>query len=295
MSKIIISEERLNAIIAKSINEALEDEGLGTRIARGLGNAAQWVQNRVNNYKNAFDAGRNKQRYANKDYDPYQGMKNADAVRNFGGDEYGQYRYNITADRNNNAATSWTNSFGTKTQNNPSNNGDRVSNYQGGRNPNAQGDVSEPGANPDSAQSQNVGAQPNADAQPNVDNSASSVKQQRVGAQQRTAQNFMASIRSGQPFMMTQSIKKYIGDAAKYYQQAHPNAVNNNAIAKVYQAVSATQNGQMFNPQTVSARLMQTLINDYGKNRQWRMNEQKIREAVAHALRKYINENYRRR
>ena len=127
MSKYVLSEERLQEIISEAINEAIEDEGLG----RWLGNAYQWGRNKVNNFKGEFNAGRNNQRWQNRDFDPYHGMKDADQMRNFNGDEYAQYRYNLTADRNNNATNSWQNNFGTKTNRHPSANGDRFSNYTG--------------------------------------------------------------------------------------------------------------------------------------------------------------------
>lgn len=134
MAKYVISEDKLIQIISERINESLQDEGLGTKIAQGLGNARQWVQNKVDNYKNAFNAGRNQQRYANRNYDPYQGMKGANNYRNFNGDEYGQYRYNVTADRNNTSRQSWDNEYGTQTQRRPSVDGERAENYRNGKN-----------------------------------------------------------------------------------------------------------------------------------------------------------------
>ena len=47
MSKITISEEKLNQLIYESIQESLEDEGLGN----WLGNAYQWARNKWNNFK----------------------------------------------------------------------------------------------------------------------------------------------------------------------------------------------------------------------------------------------------
>lgn len=103
MAKMIVTEETLNRIIQECITEALEDEGVGN----WLGNAYQWARNKWNNFKGDFNAGRNHQRYLNKDYDPYHYYDNADDFRNFGGQEYGAYRYNQTVDRNN-AAKQWT-------------------------------------------------------------------------------------------------------------------------------------------------------------------------------------------
>lgn len=100
MAKNLISEERLEQLIKESIYEVLSegqyDEGLG----RWLGNAYQWARNKWNNFKGDFKAGRNYQRYQNRDYDPYSAYgDDADNIRNFGGKEYGAYRHNLTADR----------------------------------------------------------------------------------------------------------------------------------------------------------------------------------------------------
>ena len=100
MTKNLISEERLEQLIEESIYEVLSegqyDEGLG----RWLGNAYQWARNKWNNFKGDFNAGRNYQRYKNRDYDSYEPYGDeADAIRNFGGREYGAYRYNLAADR----------------------------------------------------------------------------------------------------------------------------------------------------------------------------------------------------
>ncbi len=148
MAKYTISEERLNAVISNCIKEALQDEGLGTKIAQGLGKARQWAQNKVDNYTNAFNAGRNQQRFANKDYDPYQGMNGANNYRNFGGDEYGQYRYNATADRNNTSKQSWNNQYGTRTNKRPSAGGERAENYVNGKQQRTAPQSNEPQANP---------------------------------------------------------------------------------------------------------------------------------------------------
>ena len=96
MSKITISEEKLNQLIYESIQESLEDEGLGN----WLGNAYQWARNKWNNFKGDFNAGRNHQRYLNKDYDPYHYYDNADEFRNLGGRQYADYRYDLAAERN---------------------------------------------------------------------------------------------------------------------------------------------------------------------------------------------------
>ena len=104
MSKNYISEERLRQLIQESITEVLmeneNDEGLG----RFLGNAYQWAKNKWNNFKGDFNAARNYQRYKNRDYDPFEHYGDeADEIRNFGGREYGAYRYNQARDRNNSA------------------------------------------------------------------------------------------------------------------------------------------------------------------------------------------------
>lgn len=115
MNKITISEERLNQLINEAINEAIEDEGLG----RWLGNAYQWGKNKWNNFRNEFNAGRNMQRYKNRDFDPYHGIENADDMRNFDGRAYADYRYDLTA-RRNNAATQYPPSQYRRTETQPS-------------------------------------------------------------------------------------------------------------------------------------------------------------------------------
>lgn len=103
MAKIQITESKLTQLINESINEvlaeSLEDEG----IARALGQGYQWLKNRFNRMKGDWNAGRNIQRYKDKDYDPYHGYDNANDMRNFGGQAYGAYRYDKTAERNANA------------------------------------------------------------------------------------------------------------------------------------------------------------------------------------------------
>ena len=104
MAKGYISEERLRQLIHESITEVLmeneNDEGLG----RFLGNAYQWAKNKWNNFKGDFNAARNYQRYKNRDYDSFEPYGDeADEIRNFGGREYGAYRYNQARERNNSA------------------------------------------------------------------------------------------------------------------------------------------------------------------------------------------------
>ena len=101
MAKMTISESRLHELIQESIYEVLQeaqyDEGLG----HWLGNAFQTMKNKWNNFKGDFNAGRNKARWDNRDYDSfsYYGDE-ADNFRNYGGYEYGADRYNKTVERN---------------------------------------------------------------------------------------------------------------------------------------------------------------------------------------------------
>ena len=245
MAKYVISEERLNAIIRESIEEALQDEGLGTKIAQGLGKARQWVQNKVDNYTNAFNAGRNQQRFANKDYDPYQGMEGAENYRNFGGDEYGQYRYNVTADRNNRAGQSWNNQYGTQTNKRPSAGGERAENYTNGR---RQGNAQQ-GNEPQ-------GNAPQANPALNQQPATQQAPQQQATAQQQGAK------RGFQP------------------KQARP-------VADIQKQVT---NGRVMSK--ADGQLVAAALGEYKKNHP-EINEGTIKEAVANALKKYINESKR--
>ena len=108
MAKMTISESRLHELIQESIYEVLQeaqyDEGLG----HWLGNAFQTMKNKWNNFKGDFNAGRNKARYDNRDYDSFSHYgAEADEFRNLGGQEYGAHRYNTTVDRNA-GAKQWT-------------------------------------------------------------------------------------------------------------------------------------------------------------------------------------------
>lgn len=101
MAKMTISESRLHELIQESIYEVLQeaqyDEGLG----HWLGNAFQTMKNKWNNFKGDFNAGRNKARYDNRNYDSYSHYGDeANNFRNFGGQEYGAHRYNTTVERN---------------------------------------------------------------------------------------------------------------------------------------------------------------------------------------------------
>ena len=102
--KNLISEERLQQIIQESIYEVLMegqyDEGLGHWLGRGY----QWVKDKFSNFGKDFKAGRNKQRYDNRDYDSYGYFGDeADDIRNFGGNEYYTYRRNLANQRRANA------------------------------------------------------------------------------------------------------------------------------------------------------------------------------------------------
>ena len=144
MAKVVISEERLNRIIEESIietiNEAMEDEGLG----HTLGNAYQWARNKWNNFKGDFNAGRNYQRYQNMNYDPYSKYNNGDEFRNLNGQEYAAQRYNNTVARNANARQWTRGKIGQATQG-------RQQDTQGQSIPQQQNQI-EPTGNPDVAQ-----------------------------------------------------------------------------------------------------------------------------------------------
>jgi hypothetical protein len=104
MSKNYISEERLKQLIQESITEVLKEEEFDENAAHWLGRTFQGIRNKWNNFKADFNAGRNKARYDNRDYDPFEPFGDeADEIRNFGGREYGTYRYNQAIERNNNA------------------------------------------------------------------------------------------------------------------------------------------------------------------------------------------------
>lgn len=96
MSKITISEEKLNQLIYESIQESLEDEGLG----RWLGNAYQWGRNKLANFRKDFEAGRRNQRLKNVNYDPLQyyadkyGQDYADRMRGMSAQNYANQRLN---------------------------------------------------------------------------------------------------------------------------------------------------------------------------------------------------------
>ena len=105
MAKMIISENRLHELIQESIYEVLQeaqyDEGLG----HWLGNAYQTMKNKWNNFKGDFNAGRNKARWDNRNYDSYSRYgSEANNFRNYGGQEYAADRYNKTVERNARAA-----------------------------------------------------------------------------------------------------------------------------------------------------------------------------------------------
>ena len=96
-----LSEEKMLSLVLEGVEEAIDelstDEGLG----RFLGSATQWAKNKLNNFKADFKAGQNAQRWQNRDYDPYARYGDeGDKMRNFGGPEYGAYRYNKTVERN---------------------------------------------------------------------------------------------------------------------------------------------------------------------------------------------------
>ena len=304
MSKVVITEERLQKLISEAINEAIEDEGLG----RWLGNAYQWGRNKINNFKGEFNAGRNNQRWQNRDFDPYHGMKDADQMRNFNGDEYGQYRYNLAADRNNNAANSWQNEFGTTTNRNPIANGDRQTNYmnngmapggqmdgQGGQGqggdaplPNAGGQPGQMPAAAAMAQQQQGGQQPQGQGGQQVGPAASAVRQPRIGAAQGTAQGFMQSLRAGQPFKINQSIKNYLTKAVNAYAKTYPTAVNNKYFDNIRKEIGKVDGGGMFDPRNVNLAKMQTLLNFYAKFNNWQLQEARLRKMIEESVRREL-------
>lgn len=104
MPKIILTEEKLNAIIHESIMEAIEEAGGLEKLAGWAGRTYQKFLNKKNNMKGAWKMGRNYERWNNRDFDPAaQYSSDADNIRNFGGPEYSAYRYNTTVQRNTDA------------------------------------------------------------------------------------------------------------------------------------------------------------------------------------------------
>lgn len=101
MAKMIISESRLHELIQESIYEVLQEAQYDEGIGHFLGNLWQSAKNKWNNFKGDFNAGRNKARWDNRDYDSfsYYGDE-ADNFRNYGGQEYAADRYNKTVERN---------------------------------------------------------------------------------------------------------------------------------------------------------------------------------------------------
>lgn len=101
MAKMTISESRLHELIQESIYEVLQETQYDEGIGHFLGNLWQSAKNKWNNFKGDFNAGRNKARWDNRDYDSfsYYGDE-ADNFRNYGGQEYAADRYNKTVERN---------------------------------------------------------------------------------------------------------------------------------------------------------------------------------------------------
>lgn len=108
MAKMTISESRLHELIQESIYEVLQEAQYDEGIGHFLGNLWQSAKNKWNNFKGDFNAGRNKARYDNRDYDSFSHYGDeANDFRNFGGQEYAAHRYNTTVDRNA-GARQWT-------------------------------------------------------------------------------------------------------------------------------------------------------------------------------------------
>lgn len=102
MSKMIISENRLQELINESIYEVLNESEFDEGFGHWLGQTYQGIKNRWNNFRKDIEAGRDKARFDNKDYNGYShygDQENEIRKMNRGG--YGNYRYNLEKERNN--------------------------------------------------------------------------------------------------------------------------------------------------------------------------------------------------
>ena len=68
MSKMVISEERLQELVRESIYEVLNESEFDEGFGHWLGQTYQGIKNKWNNFKKDFNAGRDKARFDNKDY-----------------------------------------------------------------------------------------------------------------------------------------------------------------------------------------------------------------------------------
>ena len=101
MAKMTISENRLQELIQEGICDVLQESQYDEGRGHWLGNAYQTMRNKWNNFKGDFNAGRNKARWDNRDYDAFSYYgDDADNFRNYDGYEYGADRYNKTVERN---------------------------------------------------------------------------------------------------------------------------------------------------------------------------------------------------
>ena len=102
MSKMVISEERLQELVRESIYEVLNENEFDERFGHWLGQIYQGARNRWNNFKKDFNAGRDKARFDNKDYNAYSHYgDNESELRKMSHGGYGDYRYNLEKERNN--------------------------------------------------------------------------------------------------------------------------------------------------------------------------------------------------
>lgn len=102
MSKMIISENKLQELIQDSIYEVLNESEFDEGFGHWLGQTYQGIKNRWNNFRKDIEAGRDKARFDNKDYNGYShygDQENEIRKMNRGG--YGNYRYNLEKERNN--------------------------------------------------------------------------------------------------------------------------------------------------------------------------------------------------
>lgn len=121
MSKMTISESRLQELINESIYEVLQEAQYNEGVGHWLGNKFQTARNKVRNFVNDFKAGQNDAREQNKDYNPYSVYGDReDAVRRMGNGAYPNYRYDLETRRNQKARGEMQNSEqgGQQTQNN---------------------------------------------------------------------------------------------------------------------------------------------------------------------------------
>jgi hypothetical protein len=71
MSKMIISENRLQELINESIYEVLNESEFDEGFGHWLGQTYQGIKNRWNNFRKDIEAGRDKAQFDNKDYNAY--------------------------------------------------------------------------------------------------------------------------------------------------------------------------------------------------------------------------------